>query len=57
MVEESFPSPGVWSCSLPSRRNRKEISGWDRASLSKMPATELPSVESFLRNFMRAGVL
>ena len=57
MAEDSLLSPGVWSTSFPSRMNRKEISGWDRAILSSTPATELPSAASFFRNFMRAGVL
>ena len=32
-------------------------SGWLRATWVTVSATKVPSLESFLRNFMRAGVL
>ena len=44
-------------CSLPSRMNLTLTSGWLSATCPTLSATKVPSLESFLRNFMRAGVL
>ena len=57
MAERSWPSPGVWSTSTPSRISFTDTSGWLRARWVTTPVTAVPSAESFFINFMRAGVL
>ena len=52
-----LPSPDVTSASLPSLMNLTPTSGCESAILSTTPATALPSVTSFFKNFILAGVL
>lgn len=54
-ADKSEPSPDVILTLLLSLMNLKEISGWERASLSTVAAMKLPSDISFLRNLSRAG--
>ena len=57
MAERSFPSPGVWSSSLPSRMYRRESSGRLRAICATRVPTAAASAASDFMNFSRAGVL
>ena len=56
-AESSFPSPGVWSASVPSLTKRNETSGRLRARCCISPFTAAVSALSFFINFSRAGVL
>ena len=57
MADRSFPSPGVWSSSLPSRMYRRESSGRLRAICATRVPTAAASAASDFINFSRAGVL
>ena len=57
MAERSWPSPGVWSTSCPSRSSLKDTSGWLSASCVTTEVAAAPSALSFFMNFIRAGVL